>query len=515
MPDSEKSPPGETPSYKPTLADQHWRALLPWRKPEELDKDMTQAIEKNDRWRFSMLMQLNRDWGGQSDLLRRTVEFGRLEMFEAMTRGGLNLPEYSGAQPLAGFAAETGRLDFLKLFIEKHDVDIHYYSDELLRNAARHGHEDVVEYLLSKGADHSAWSGDPLKEACDNGHLGVVKKLLAAGADINQGNPLERAAQHGRKDIVDYLLSKGADAAAGNNEAFTSACRHGQAAVVAALLAHGVSASANDNEAFVAASDAKFFDVARVLLANGADPNAQHGRALRNAAGRGETDTVKFLLESNANPNIPGPYRETPLIEAAKAGHIGIVKLLLRHGADPGMFGFEAWKVARREKKRAMQHAIIDGARAARAQEQDDRLTEFKTTFRDSYTFDDLRTKKGPSGDTGLLLAARSGRFADLVGKASGGFLLPSDLFHPDDRLDSVMTALVRTKTLQQFFAPGFWTDRTGAVLDAYESLPSAFQKRIALDSIRAQINRSMIMKTMKPGGGLNGKPKPPKISGY
>ncbi|TAL39607.1 MAG: ankyrin repeat domain-containing protein, partial [Alphaproteobacteria bacterium] len=391
-----------------------------------------------------------------------------------------------------------------------------YYSDELLRNASRHGHEDVVEYLLSKGADHSAWNGDPMKEACENGHLGVVKKLVAAGADINQGNPLERAAQHGRKDLVDYLLSKGADAAAGNNEAFTSACRHGHAAVVAALLAHGVSASANDNEAFVAASEAKFFDVARVLLANGADPDAQHGRPLRHAASRGETDTVKFLLENKANPNIPGPYRETPLVEAVRAGHTSIVKLLLRHGADPAMFEFEAWKAARREKNRALQHAIIDGARAARAQEQDDRLAEFRSTFRSGYTLDDLRTKKGPSGDTGLLLAARSGKFADIVRQASSGVLLPSDLFHPDDRLDSVMTVLVRTKTLQQFFDPQFWTDRTGAVSDAYESLPAVFQKRVKLDSIRAQINRSMIMKNMKGGGGMmNGKPKPPKISGY
>lgn len=511
MPDSEKSPPGETPSYQPTLADQHWRALLPRRKPEDLDKDMTQAIEKNDRWRFSMLMQLNRDWGGKDDLLRRTIEFGRMEMFEAMTKDGLSLPSYNGPQSLAGYSAETGRLDFLKLFVEKHGVDVHHYSDELLRNAARHGHEDVVGYLLSKGADHSAWGGDPMREACDNGHLGVVKKLVAAGAAI--GNALERAASSGKKDIVEYLLSK--DAGAHTGEAFTSACRQGHADVVALLLAHGASASANDNEAFVAACDNKHIAVAQVLLTQGADVNAQRGKPLRVAANRGEAEVVKFLLENKANPNISGSYRETPLIEASRAGHTGIVKLLLRHGADPAMFGFEAWKVARREKKRAMQQAIIDGARAARAQEQDDRLAEFRSAFAAGYTLDDLRTKKGPSGDTGLLLAARSGKFADIVRKASGGNLLPADLFHPDDRLDSVMTVLVRTKTLQQFFDPGFWTDRTGAVSDAYESLPPAFQKRVNLDSIRAQINRSIIMKNMKGGGGLNGKPRPPKISGY
>ncbi|MEZ0226508.1 MAG: ankyrin repeat domain-containing protein [Alphaproteobacteria bacterium] len=512
-PDSEKSPPGEAPSYKPTLQDQHWRALLSRQKPEELDKDMTAAIEMNDRWRFSMLLQLNRDWSGKDDLLRRTIEFGRMEMFEAMTKGGLTLTSYNGPQSLAGYAAEAGRLDFLKLFVEKHGVDVHYYSDELIRNASRHGHEDVVEYLLSKGADHSAWGGDPMREACDNGHLGVVKKLVAAGAEI--GNALDRAAANGKKDIVEYLLSKGTEADTHLGDAFTSASRGGHADVVALLLTHGVSVSAGDNEAFVAACDNKHFAVAQLLLTHGADVNAQHGKPLRNASSRGEAETVKFLLENKANPNVAGTYRETPLIEAARAGHAGIVKSLLRHGADPAMFGFEAWKVARREKKRDMQLAIIKGARAARVQEADDRLAEFDATFKGGYSLDDLRTQKGPSGNTGLMLAARSGKFAAIVRKATGGQLLPSDLFHPDDQLDSVMTVLVKTKTLQQFFDPAFWADRTGAVSDAYESLPAAFQKRVKLDSIRAQINHRVIMQKAKGAGGGLKPNKPPKIPGY
>ncbi len=521
MPDSGKPPPEQPSTKKPTLADQHWRALLRHRAKAEVEQDMLEAVDKGDMWRFSMLLDLKTDWASHDQVLRRMIEKDRADMFAAVAAKDTGWRDGSSINSLASFAAETGRLDFVKLFVEQYKADIHNYSDEMLRNAAHNGHEEVVGYLLSKGADHSAWSGDPLKNAAEQGHLGVVKKLVEAGAEINTSNSysyggygdvLDRAARGGHIKVVEYLLDKGADPKAGSYEAFLTACRNNHAPLVDLFLKHGVEADARDGEGFIGACENKAFAAAKALLAAGADPNAQQGRALRLAAWRNEAETVKFLLENGADPNAH-THSESPLTEAVRAGNKDIVVLLLKHGADQSVMNHEAWHTARRNHSRDMQHALIDGARAAREKLKADKFAEFRMTFASGYTFDDLREKKGPSGDTGLLIAAHSGRFADLLRGAKGGSLLPSDLFHPDDRLDSVMSVLYRNKTLQQFFDPAFWAERSGQVVDAYESLPAALQKRVKLDGITAQINQGIIMKKAMGGGGSNGlKPKIPKL---
>jgi hypothetical protein len=132
-----------------------------------------------------------------------------------------------------------------------------------------------------------------------------------------------------------------------------------------------------------------------------------------------------------------------------------------------------------------------------------------RAIFKPGYTVDELRERRGPSGETGLVIAAQTGRFPDLLRAAKGGLLLPADLYHPDEGLDTVMGLLMRDKKLQQFFDPGLWVERTGPVLDAYDSLPAQAQKRVRLDSIRAQINQREIMKKAK---GFNNGTKAPKL---
>ncbi|MGQ9882184.1 MAG: ankyrin repeat domain-containing protein, partial [Armatimonadota bacterium] len=65
--------------------------------------------------------------------------------------------------------------------------------------------------------------------------------------------------------------------------------------------------------------------------------------------------TVGFLLKQGADPNIPGSEAGlTPLMIAARYGQVGIVKLLLAHGADPtikNVRGLTALDFAAHQKK--------------------------------------------------------------------------------------------------------------------------------------------------------------------
>jgi ankyrin repeat protein len=56
--------------------------------------------------------------------------------------------------------------------------------------------------------------------------------------------------------------------------------------------------------------------------------------AMLQAAGEGDNAKVKDLLAKGVNVNLRGNDHNTPIMEAAYAGHLDTVKLFLDHGAD-------------------------------------------------------------------------------------------------------------------------------------------------------------------------------------
>ncbi|KAK2065488.1 hypothetical protein LY76DRAFT_611434 [Colletotrichum caudatum] len=102
-----------------------------------------------------------------------------------------------------------------------------------LQAASGGGHIEVVERLLSAGADVNA---DPssmngrtaLQAASGRGHVEVVERLLSAGADVN----------YGHVEVVERLLSAGADVNATDTSgrtALTIASKYGHVEVVEPL----------------------------------------------------------------------------------------------------------------------------------------------------------------------------------------------------------------------------------------------------------------------------------------
>jgi hypothetical protein len=79
--------------------------------------------------------------------------------------------------------------------------------------------------------------------------------------------------------------------------------------------------------------------LARLLLNAGADVDARSGNrrdtALMLACTAGELDTVKALLASGAEVNAANHYGWTALHRGTERHHVGVVRALLSHGADP------------------------------------------------------------------------------------------------------------------------------------------------------------------------------------
>ena len=72
------------------------------------------------------------------------------------------------------------------------------FGDTALNLAAEHGHKDVVQHLLDKGADiHNLGGADktPIMNAAFAGNIGIVRLLLEKGARVTDDLARRRPAQ--------------------------------------------------------------------------------------------------------------------------------------------------------------------------------------------------------------------------------------------------------------------------------------------------------------------------------
>lgn len=184
--------------------------------------------------------------------------------------------------------------------------------------AAEKGYQEVVQLLLSRGADanaHEGRYGYALQAASFGGHQKVVKMLLERGAVVNaQGgsdydNALQAASAEGHAKVVEILLIHRADINSPGGY-------YGTPLAAAAWRGHK--------------------QVVKLLLEQGADVNGKGGHydnALQCASAAGHVGLVELLLGNEADVNAQGGYYGNALQAASAEGYGGIVEVLLKQGA--------------------------------------------------------------------------------------------------------------------------------------------------------------------------------------
>ena len=135
---------------------------------------------------------------------------------------------------------------------EGHIINTRYDGTTPLIEAAREGHDQVVEELIKEGARVNVkdnYQQTALSYASCNGHCSVVKTLCAAGADTNVQDhkgltPLMRAADRGSHEIVCELIRAGASVNVQDKEGLTplmGAAEEGSDEIVCELIRAGAS----------------------------------------------------------------------------------------------------------------------------------------------------------------------------------------------------------------------------------------------------------------------------------
>lgn len=110
-----------------------------------------------------------------------------------------------------------------------------------------------------------------------------------------------------------------------------------------------IKARNGDNALMIAAFKDNLAAV-KALLAHGAKVNRPGWTALHYAAAAGNNPVMQLLLDKKAEVDALAPNKTTPLMMAARGGHILAVKLLLDAGANPTLVneqGYDAVAMAK------------------------------------------------------------------------------------------------------------------------------------------------------------------------
>ncbi len=203
-------------------------------------------------------------------------------------------------------------------------------DNESLYHATETRDLTCLKLLLEHGARVNGTNA--LKHMLDWESPEGVRLLLAAGGDPNETNPegdtaLHWAVRRGRSaGVVRQLLDAGADINAvrkdGRN-AYALAAFTGNDAVAALLAEHGADTRLGPLEAFVAGQGALPADA----------PLASYGRLMTHLAESGNQRAVEALLKAGVPVDARGDGNQTALHYACWRGNVGLIRLLLDHGA--------------------------------------------------------------------------------------------------------------------------------------------------------------------------------------
>jgi len=283
---------------------------------------------------------------------------------------GPSVPDIS-IHNAAGASRTKGNIEALKQhFAAGTDVDARDRHDKTpLQYAAKRGHKEIAELLISEGADinakgYAGWT--PLHRAANWSHKEIAELLIAEGADVTVNDKRGRTPLHEahNKEIGELLIENDADVNAkdkdgetpldfkykpeiadllrkhgGKHGVINGAAAGGVIEAVKGFLAAGTDVNAKDAGGKTPLHHAATKEIAELLIANGAGVNAkdEDGRTPLHEAHNKEIAELLIAEGADVNAKSEDDFRgTTPLDAAIRFRQTEIADLLRKHGGKTG-----------------------------------------------------------------------------------------------------------------------------------------------------------------------------------
>ncbi|XP_046547545.1 serine/threonine-protein phosphatase 6 regulatory ankyrin repeat subunit A-like, partial [Haliotis rubra] len=279
------------------------------------------------------------------------AEMGHREVFDLLVREGADVSLLNdNRNNILHEACIGGHVDMVKYVLSQKVADINsrgQFGRTPVMKAAKRGHREVFELLVSEGANVSLVDDDGdniLHVACIEGHVDMLKYvLLLKVADINSRgqygrNPVMLAAEKGHRAVFDLLVREGADVSLLNdnrNNILHEACIGGHVDMVKYVLSQKVpdinSRGQYERTPVMMAAEMGHREKVADINSRG-----QYGRTpVMLAAEKGYRAVFDSLLSQKvADINSRGQYGRTPVMLAAEKGYRAVFDSLVREGAD-------------------------------------------------------------------------------------------------------------------------------------------------------------------------------------
>ncbi|KAH6972262.1 ankyrin repeat-containing domain protein [Ilyonectria sp. MPI-CAGE-AT-0026] len=307
-------------------------------------------------------------------VLQAAAEANSLDVVLSLLFFGAN-PNLGGGRTGSPLIAGTNRqhIQVVAALLEAEANPGAFYPDALpwMRSAFHcalyHKNLEILSMLLGVGADPNGVPG-LLQYACSAGTFDSVKQLLDAKLNVNNvsddrayfGTGLQVAVSNKRTDVVEFLLERQADpniicptSLPWQRSPLFQAVHAKDSRILSILLGKGADVTRVPGLLHYACSVGTLDSIQQLLNTdldvNGVfDNSGFFGTPLQVSVFSNRVDIVRLLLKHGADPNITVttllPWQRSPLFKAVYAKNSEILSILLNAGADvnrvPGLLHY-------------------------------------------------------------------------------------------------------------------------------------------------------------------------------
>lgn len=249
------------------------------------------------------------------------------------------------------YMADSGSVSDVKTLIDTRGADVNFYNEDgvtALMLASQAGHDTVVSFLISRGAEINAKSlyfgYTPLISAVRNNYLKTAEKLIRFGAIVDQQDAFKKTALHyasmyGYDATADMLLYYDASTELKDNSDYTPICyaiEYKYDTLTNILLTYGAQTNVFVKDSFdlfqIAAGAGNLYFLERFKNGLVLRINNDSLTAVDVAVVAGHSDVLNWFIENGFVPsdNIRNIY--TPRTLARSSGDRNTKKMIRKMG---------------------------------------------------------------------------------------------------------------------------------------------------------------------------------------